>query len=710
MTAPRRLRLLLPVLVLLALGACGGRERLNLVLVTFDTTRADRLHPYGFDGVATPTLDALASEGVLFERARSSVPITLPSHTTILTGRYPPMHGVRDNGLFVVPAEATTLAETLAAAGYRTAAAVGAYPLLAKFGLAQGFELYDDRLDRAYEDFRGQRVRGKVSNVFFDERPAERVNEAVYPWLEEHHDEPFFLWVHYFDPHQPFVAPRPYSELYTDDAYAGELAYADESLGTLLATLRRLGAYDRTIVVFTADHGEGLGEHGEITHSTLLYDTTLHVPLIVRAPGVAGGRRIATPVSHVDVLPTLLDLLELPPPSGLDGHSLAAVLHGGAAPEAPPYAETLSPRLGHGWGELRSWIDGDWKLVYGPRVELFDTARDARELDNRLAVEPERARRMEESLRRFLAERAPSGPRVARSPDAETRRRLEALGYVQSAAAEAVEIREELSREGVAPQDRVHRVTLETRAKDLLTRGEALPARNILDTLLAEEPESSYYLELQARAAAMLGDFDEALAILDRAREGGGEQTASLLVQMAGELARAGRKAEALDRVRQAVAIEPSGEAFFLESLLATDLGEVEAAGAALERAVAADPGHGPALVALAIRRAGEGKAAEAEAAFATALRENPYYPRAHFNYGAFLFERRRIEEAAERFERAVALDPDYRAAYEAAAGAYVALGRADEAARIRAAQAAVLPQATERDERGRQPQPGGAP
>ncbi len=667
------------------MAGCGRAPRLNVLLVTFDTTRADHLPAYGFAGVATPTLDALAAEAVLFERAYSSTPMTLPAHTTILTGRFPPGHGVRDNGLFTVAPEVTTLAEILRSAGYRTAAAVGAFPLVGKFGLDQGFELFDDRLDRVHEDFRGVRQRPR-GGLFFEERQAQRVNEAIYPWLEAHREEPFFLWVHYFDPHQPLAPPRPYDQLYGNDLYLGEIAYADEALGTLFAALRRDGVWDRTVVVFTADHGEGRGEHHELTHSYLLYDSTLHVPLIIRAPGEGGARRVASPVRHVDILPTVLELLGRAAPADIDGVSLVPHLQGEPVRRSPPhYAETLSPRLAHGWGELRAIIDGDWKYIHGPRPELFDLAADPREVTDRSDAEPARAASLRDTLTSVLATIAAAAPQAPQAPDVETRRRLEALGYLGSGMAANLEIREELSTEGVAPQDRVHRVSTVSRIKELMSSGQARNARPLIAELMAEDPSSPYYLELAARTEALLGNFDEAVELLHRERELTSDRAelAETLTHIAAELFRAGRDREALDLVREALEFAPTGDGFFLESLLAERLGDSGASRLALERAVAATPHHGPALVSLAIDRAREGATTEAAATFAAAVHGNPYYPKAHFNRGAFLFGQREFEEAAACFRRAAELDPDYAEAWEALGRAYASLDRPAEIERL---------------------------
>jgi len=249
----------------LFMAACK-QQPMNIVVITFDTTRADHLGVYDDALSNTPNLVELASQSAVFEHAVSPVPITLPSHTTIFTGLNPTSHGVRDNGLFTASPSLTTLAETLGDSGYATGAAIGSFPLAGHSGIQQGFDFFDDNITQAYEDTFGNRVIEK-DGIYFDERPAEAVNEAAFDWLESHAAKPFFLWLHYFDAHQPLNPPFPFNELFVHDQYLGELAYADYALGQVIERLRDLGVYDNTIIVMTSDHGEGRGEHRELTHS-----------------------------------------------------------------------------------------------------------------------------------------------------------------------------------------------------------------------------------------------------------------------------------------------------------------------------------------------------------------------------------------------------------------------------------------------------------
>ncbi|MEM6795572.1 MAG: sulfatase, partial [Acidobacteriota bacterium] len=375
----------------------------NLLFVTFDTTRADALSCYGHEDAKTPTLDALAAEGFLFEQAFATVPITLPSHSSLFTGTYPMAHGVRENGSFRLAESRTTLAEVLGGAGFATGAAVGSFPLTRGFGIEQGFGFFDDNITAARRNIEGK-VTSDIDSLYFDERPSQHVNDAILPFLEKQAGGRFFAWLHYWDPHQPLIPAPPFDQLFAHDLYQGEIAQADQSLGQILAELERLGVLEKTLIVMAGDHGEGHGEHGEDSHSLLAYNSTLHVPLIVKIPGREGGVRIADRVSTIDVMPTLLELLGLEAPPTMQGESLLPLIESGRREgrERPIYAETLSPRLSHGWGEQRAVFYGDQKYIHGPRSELYNLRLDPRELDDLAPQKPEDASEMKRLLEGLL--------------------------------------------------------------------------------------------------------------------------------------------------------------------------------------------------------------------------------------------------------------------------------------------------------------------
>jgi len=591
----------------------------------------------------------------------TAVPITTPSHSTIMTGRYPLAHGVRDNGLFVLGDEQQTLAEILHDQGYATAAAVGAFPLTKQFGLDQGFDLYDDHLTGLEEDFTGHRAVAK-DRLFFDERRAAQVNEAIIPWLDQRGSDPFFLWVHYFDAHQPFEPPPPYDQLYADNLYDGEIAYADSRLGFLLDHMRSLGLLDHTLIVMAADHGEGLSEHNEITHAMLAYNSTLHVPLIMRAPpgSEPAGRVIETRVGTVDILPTVLDALGIPIPTQVQGRSLLSTWRNGDGYSAPPlYAENLSPRLSHGWGELRALIDGDLKYLHGPRPELFDLAVDPGEMHNLIDERPEDATRMRAELSQFMAEHAVAGASKANDLDDADRARLEALGYLHSSTADATEIVEKLLDDGTPPQDRVGLLNDLSGAKHLLFKGRANDALPYTRRLIAASPDSPTFLELHVSALAGAGRLDEAWQAAEHLRESGAISE-PLLLQLVSKQYAAGEKTAALTLLEQRLADAPSARTEWLMAKFKRQANDAEGALEHLRKAVELDAGLAPARVDLAINLAESGASEEAESEFLRALKDGPYSPEAWFNYGTFALKDDRFDEATRSFQRAIELDPRY--------------------------------------------------
>ena len=670
--------LALPLALLVgAAGRVTQAKRWNVLMVTFDTTRADHIGCYGNTRIRTPTLDRLAADGVRFTRALSVAPITLPSHSTIMTGRYPIAHGVRDNGVFVLGDEQLTLAEILREQGYATAAAVGAFPLTARFGINQGFAFFDDHLTAMFEDYLGN-IAVPKKRLFFDERRAAQVNDAILPWVEANADGPFFAWVHYFDPHQPFEPAPPFDQLYADDPYDGEIAYADASLGFLLARLERLGVMDRTLVVMTADHGEGLSEHNEITHAMLAYNSTLHVPLIIRPPAAGDAPREAVVeerVGTVDIVPTVLDLLGIEPPAGLQGRSLVPLWNGGREDgTAPPaaYAENISPRLTHGWGELRVLVDGALKYIHGPRPELYDLDADPGELHDLIAARPDDARRLRAALERFLETHAAAGASKIEEIDAATRQRLEALGYLHASGTVAEEISEELIDGGIPPQDRVGHLNDLSTAKHLLFKGRPAEALLYTEKLIAADPESPLYLELHASALAGVDRLDEAWEVVRRLGEGS-ETSEPLILGLAARRFERGDERRAVDFLRGYLDRSPSAQGAWLLASLRQRLGERGAAREALERALEIEASFAPARVDLAVLFAESGRPEEAEPQFLRALRDAPYYPKAHYNYGTFLLQSGRFVEAAAYFGRAVALAPAYLKAHLALVAAYAA-------------------------------------
>jgi arylsulfatase A-like enzyme/cytochrome c-type biogenesis protein CcmH/NrfG len=396
-----------------------------IILISVDTLRSDRLPVYGYDVVDTPAIDALRADGVLFERAYTHVPLTLPAHVSLLTGVLPPDHGVRDNLGYTVDSEtAPMLQQTLREAGYATGAAVSAFVLRRATGIAAGFDYYDDRIELASGT--------TASGIQAVQRPGGDTFEAVRPWLRSVADRPFLLLFHLFEPHTPYRPPAEFATRYRSP-YDGEVAAADAVVGDLLDELRTLGVYDDALIVLLSDHGEGLGDHGESEHGVFLYRSTLQVPLIVKLPGaLRAGQAVSYPVQLIDIFPTLVSALGIEPAPTLDGVPLFEPRQ--APEDRPLYAETLFPRLHFGWSDLASVIEGRHHFIEAPQPELYDLASDPDEQENLVESRPDLAGDLRSALDAF--DRTFSAPQ---STDTETRRMLEALGYVGEATTPAGE-------------------------------------------------------------------------------------------------------------------------------------------------------------------------------------------------------------------------------------------------------------------------------
>ena len=397
----------------------------NVVLISIDTCRADHLSCYGCSSQTTPNVDALVRDGVLFKSAFTPMPQTLPAHTSMLTGTYPPIHGARLNEGQLVSDSNVTLAEIMQAAGYQTAAFVGGFPLDSRFGLNQGFETYDDRFP------------GTGGFQSENARKAEEVSCPAMTWLDKHSGKPFFLFLHYFDPHRPYVPPPPFASTYANDPYAGEIAYVDMCIGQVLDKLRALGLYDNTLVIVTGDHGEGLFEHGEEEHGFLIYQSTLHVPLVIRAPrGGVRGAQVNEGVSLVDIVPTVLGLIGLSAPQQVQGVDLRTYLEGTSGPERqqPIYIESLWPNM-FGCNPLYGIVDGEWKYILSLKPELYDLSRDSGEKTNLVDLQPKIAERLRARLKESQkAMDSAANRRGSAILDDEAVRRLESLGYVGGGA------------------------------------------------------------------------------------------------------------------------------------------------------------------------------------------------------------------------------------------------------------------------------------
>jgi arylsulfatase A-like enzyme len=575
-----------------------------IILISIDTLRADRLPAYGYAAIRTPAIDALAAGGVLFERAYTHSPQTLPAHTSIFSGRLPFASGVRDNIGFTVKDDEVLLAQRLRDRGYATGAFVSSYVLRSAVGLARGFDVYDDALEKAAPS----RPLGQV------QRPGAQTVDAAIAWINGQATDRFFLFVHLYEPHTPYAPPPAFA---AGDPYDGEVAYADALVGRLIAALVAAGHHDNATIIFLSDHGEGLGDHGEDEHGMFLYRETIQVPLIIRLPGGASaGRRVAEPVQHIDLVPTVLDLIGAPAGgtdrATLPGRSLRPVLGGaGALPAASIYAETLSPRLHFGWSELYALTDDRYRYIRAPRDELYDLAQDPGERTSIAGSrEPVRVA-MRQALDTLMAGAAVSAPSAVSESD---RQRLAALGYVGT-----------------------------QRSASLTTPGDALPDPKDKLELLRRYRRAST-LASEGRWAEAADGFRQVL------REDAAMQDVWLQLARAYDTLR--RLPEALQAYREVITRQPGDPAGLLgAAAIFVQLGQLEQARAHAELAIPAAPTSAHELLARIALQQGDAATARQHAAAGAAA--DPSLPLPAFIEGLILYNQNRFADAIPPLTRA---------------------------------------------------------
>lgn len=542
-----------------------------VILISIDTLRADRLPAYGYTSGVAPVITDLAGDGVLFEQAYAHSPQTLPSHTSILTGRLPFAHGVRDNIGFVVPEGTVTLAHRMKQAGYATGAFVSSFVLRRQVGLDRGFDAYDDRLPAAGPE----RALGEVQRAGTD------TAAAAIAWLRAQTSSKYFLFFHIYEPHTPYSPPVvPPS----GDRYDGEVTYADEIVGRVIAALRTRGDYDKATIILLSDHGEGLGDHGEDEHGLFLYRSTIHTPLIIkRAGGDNAGQRVATSVQHIDLVPTILAMTGLPADPALTGRSLIPVLDGGTSlPPAAIYAEAMSPRYHFGWSELYALTDDRYRLIRAPRDELFDLSTDPLETRSIVSERTQVHAAMRSALDGLMTGATVSAPSAVSAAD---RQRLAALGYVGSQTTTSS------TGPGSAladPKDKIEVLRRYQRASLLAGQGRWADAAAAYIVLLQSEPDMiDGWLQL-AHSSERAGRPAEALAAYRQVITRDGKNAAALL-GVASLLVQQGDFDEARAHAELAVDVAPASAQELL-ARLALQRGDVSAARQHAQAAFTADP------------------------------------------------------------------------------------------------------------------------
>ncbi len=626
------------------LGARRASGPLNLLIVTLDTTRADHMGAYGNHDIETPSFDRIAHEGVLFEQAVSAAPLTLPVHSSMFTGKFPPEHGVRDNGGFFLGPEQTTLAEVLKAHGYRTGGFIAAYVLDSKWGINQGFDTYFDKFDLSET---------QAISVASIQRPANEVVDQALPWIEAARGGPFFAWIHLYDAHAPYRPPEPFATTYKTHPYNGEIAFADSQVARVLRKLQDLGLYDRTVIMVMGDHGESLGDHGEAAHGFFVYNSTTHVPFAIRAPfSRTMGRTVADPVRSVDVMPTALDLLGIAPPGGLSGVSLAPLLAGAKAELGlDAYSEAMYPLHHYGWSDLHALRSGRYKVIDAPRPELYDEERDPSEAinlyDARRALADTmigRLRSMEDGFAKTQA----AIPAASVDPDA--RQRLAALGYVGSFVATSAD-----SRTGRAdPKDKIDlfntlgEATELTKEVDDQGRPPFDRVMALLNGIVRKDPEVIDAWFMMGTQCLTHGDFEKAVAYFTHTLALKPDYDLAVY-NLAQAYRRMGNDEAALTGFEHYLTLDPKDP--FVQYQMGEiwlDRGDVPKAEQLFRRALEIDPQVAAAKNALGVIALQRGDPATAGRLINEALATKPNLRLAHFNL-ALLAEQRGDVRTAER-------------------------------------------------------------
>ncbi len=666
-------------------------DRLNVILVTIDTLRADRLSSYGSRQVATPNMDRWAEEGVRFTNAATTVPFTLPAHSSIMTGTYPPFHGVRENVGYSLDESLDTLAGRLAAGGWATGGFVSAFVLDSRWGIAQGFDTYFDNFDPA------ETSQGNLGSV---QRPGTETLAAAIDWLDEPRVEPFFLWLHLYDPHDPYTPPEPYKSQYRHP-YDAEVAYTDSLIGELRDSLAERGLLETSLIILTSDHGEGLGQHQEGFHGFFIYDSSMRVPLIIRAPfGGLAGKVIDEAVSHVDLLPTILEAVGQNVPDEVQGSSLLPLILDQVPAGTPPrqvYSESLYPFLHYGWAPLRSLRSGGYKFIDAPQPELYLLTDDPDERQNALLEDRQRSRELKDALDAMI-ERLETGGVTAQATDLDpdTMRQLQALGYV--AGRGGMDSEAMADRDRADPKDRIrlHQLVMAAQsdmgAEDfdkaeaklheaLQTDGSLLDAHQMLGTIamqrqdfgaavasfqaaLAQQADHTPAILGLANAYARLDQVEEALVGFQRVLELAPADSAAAL-GAADLLVEQQRQADARRILETALEQEqPAPVLYSRLGELLVGAEERERAADLFRQALAGNENLVPALYNLAVLEEEQGRIDQAIDLYERTIDLAPKHFQALFNLGRLLGARQQVQRQEELYEAAIEANPDFHRGY----------------------------------------------
>ncbi len=617
----------------------------NVIVLSLDTTRADRIGCYGYADAATPAIDALAARGVRFENAYAQAPLTLPSHCSMMTGRYPREHGVRVNGRNALNDAHPTLAAEAKERGYATGAFVAASVLHSRYGLDRGFDVFGDDMGAMVSE-----------NTHADpQRRGDSVTDEAIAWFETVKDQKFFAWLHYYDPHDPYDPPEPFASAHASSAYDGEIAFMDSQIKRVMDWLDTNTLTDRTLIVIVGDHGESFGEHGEFGHTIFLYDTNLRVPMVFAHPSLPSGKRIDAVVEVVDVFPTVFALLGWSQPEGLLSRSLAAAIHGAALPPIESYSEGQYVNWSYGWAEQRSLTTARWKYISSTTPELYDRSVDPDERTSVIERYPDVAEQMHEALVLRYNQMVPGQAGAVVLDDA-ARREIESLGYVSGGT--ALESQEFLTANTPDPKDMLDVFELVNRGGDFLAANQPEEAIPLLAEAAASSPMSmSIHFQLGS-AYQEVGRHAEAFASLQAALRIDPEFP-SALSMAAQSLIALGRLEEAIKHYRAALLLDPLNA--WVHGSLGQALrktGNTDEALVHLQKAIAIEPKYAEVLNELGVVAEQRGDAKAALGYYRRAVTASPNHIQGLFNLAMVLLRNGNAAEAAPHLRHAVTLKP----------------------------------------------------
>lgn len=614
---------------------------LNVLLVTLDTTRTDRLGCYGYQKAKTPNLDYMASNGVRFLNAYCQVPLTCPSHCSILTGTYPLYHQVRNNGTYYLSPELLTLAEALKEKGLKTAAFVSSFTVDSRFGLDQGFDVYNDQFapDQAF----------KALN---SERKADKVFASFAGWLEKNKVGPFFAWVHFFDPHLPYDPPFPYREQFLDKPYDGEIAFMDFYIGKIVEKLEEYNLLGKTLIILAGDHGEAFGEKQEKGHGVFLYESTMRVPLIFYAENnLPKGKFIDARVRLIDLMPSILDMLNVPLPKDIQGISLLPYIEGKKKKGLSSYIESYFPRENYGWSELVGLIDGEWKYIRAPKEELYNLNQDPQEEKNLIQEERKIAQVKKDKLEDIIKNSTSSLIAEKRTMTAEERERLRSLGYIATSESPS-------QGELPDPKDRIEEFLLIQQAEAYEIEEKFQDAAAIYEKIISLRPNvATSYVNLALMKARMM-KIDETIQVLEQGLEQIPDSEV-LLSRLGHTFMVAGRVKKALDTFDHILKNNPRYFDALLGSAWMLDLmGQKEDAQAYYRKALEVEPENKFARKNYALSLAISGKLNQSIEIYNSLKKEYPDDYEIYQDLGIAFGYAGDITQSIENLETAVSLHP----------------------------------------------------